>query len=456
MNRIYSFVIAVLLLSACDSKLDLRPIDQIDNDKAFQTIEQVEKGVIGVYATLSDYTTVNLNDKASDDLRLSSVNTGQGVQIHNWTFTPSTGEFNSAYSSYYHTIDRVNRMLPVIDKFNDYEQSSQYKGELLFIRAFSHYKLVNLFCANYADDALGLPYMKTSIVSEPSRISQKEFYTEMMTDLDESLSLIGEDFNVLGRSNMEAIYALKAKIALNMKNWTGAINFSTKAIEGDYKLISADKLINVWKDSNENNEEVIFKLLRNAGGLGSIYNRTENENVFYRPAVGLKKLYTDDDVRIGIYFGLDNLGNEIVTKHIGRVDGLKNVTDMKIFRVSEMYLLRAEAYVGKKEYQLAKIDINKIRENRNAIVLKEDASDSDIELGLKIERRKELAYEGHRFNDLKRWEDPLVRNSSDTYLTVGKRMNADDYRWVFPIPQQELRANKNMRQNLGYENTNNE
>jgi hypothetical protein len=68
------------------------------------------------------------------------------------------------------------------------------------------------------------------------------------------------------------------------------------------------------------------------------------------------------------------------------------------------------------------------------------------------ERRLELAYEGHRYYDMKRFGTDVDRSSTgDCGAASGScQLPANDYRWVMPIPQSEIFANDNITQNPGY------
>jgi hypothetical protein len=67
---------------------------------------------------------------------------------------------------------------------------------------------------------------------------------------------------------------------------------------------------------------------------------------------------------------------------------------------------------------------------------------------IKLERQRELCFEGHRFFDLARWGDDVVRSASTN--SSMKTLNYPDYRYVLPIPQVEMDANEAMEQNEGY------
>jgi hypothetical protein len=83
-----------------------------------------------------------------------------------------------------------------------------------------------------------------------------------------------------------------------------------------------------------------------------------------------------------------------------------------------------------------------------------DASFADKQAildALVTERFKELAFEGHRHFDLRRNNLPVQRNPEDAVNALGAvLLEPTDAQYAFPIPNTELRANKNMKQNDGY------
>jgi len=126
-------------------------------------------------------------------------------------------------------------------------------------------------------------------------------------------------------------------------------------------------------------------------------------------------------------------------------DGSIRVENIPVLRVSEMYLIRAEAILNGASVSGATAvgDVNMIRNNRGATALG-SVSLADVYR----ERRMELCFEGHELFDLSRTGRSLTRSDYDG--AVNKDIPFPDYRWALPIPQQELDANENMEQNPGY------
>jgi len=448
---------ALLLLPACDDKLDIVPTDSIDDSKAFESIEDLEKGMIGVYVYLGNEDVVGISDRAGDDLRLSAQNTGQGVQVHNWTYNAGTGDVGSYWSRMYYAIDRANRLLRVAENFDaDNEIVKRVKGESLFIRAWAHYELAKVYCKNYdAADSKGIPYMKESVISYPSRLSQGQVFANIITDMDAAMPYLTSVDRGPDYISEYALVALRARVAQHMGDWDEVIASTTQLIEeSGFRLATIDEVQGIWEDSNPYGVEVILRAARIKGEslLGDIYTRASNGDIFFAPGLDLMSQFESDDVRATIYFGVDANGSDVVTKHKGRPGEETNLVDIKLFRMAEMYLMRAEAYAQKSMWEESIADLSEVRNNRisnpDQVIY---GTFSEALKAIREERRRELAYEGFRFFDLKRWGLPVERTVEDSELASGKTLEAGNYRFVMPIPQEEIFANTNMVQNDGYE-----
>jgi hypothetical protein len=163
-----------------------------------------------------------------------------------------------------------------------------------------------------------------------------------------------------------------------------------------------------------------------------------------------------NDVRFGSYILIDagrvaeSKVPNVVVKYI-KANG-SNLTDVKLFRTGEMYLIRAEAYAEKNNLPKANDDLNDLRAARITGYVRVAIIDKDIMIDNIIsERFKELAFEGHRHFDLRRRNLNISRNPEDAVNALGAvLLKPTDAQYVFPIPNSELRANGNMKPNPGY------
>jgi hypothetical protein len=171
-----------------------------------------------------------------------------------------------------------------------------------------------------------------------------------------------------------------------------------------------------------------------------------------------------NDIRFSSYMkdetllltGTPRSSTKIITKYAGTGYGTanENVANAKVFRTGEMYLIRAEAKAESSDLAGATADINALRAARISgytnigTYASKDAAIADI----MNERFKELAFEGHRFWDLKRRNLPVSRDAADAPTAAGTTLPAGNFRFILPIPNSEVQANPKIQQNPGYTN----
>lgn len=457
-NIIYISSLLLALMSwSCDDILDITPQDSIGDEEVFESIEDIRTGVNGLYASLYDHNHTAVSSYASDDLRLSSENKGQGVGIHNWEFTPITGTFSSIWTDMYHTVDRANRlMLRAQDFDQEDERIKMTYGECLFIRAYCHFQLVRAFCDNFSETSMGIPYMSESVVSEPGRLPQNEVYKLLYADLNAAYQILQETEGSrpqLIYASSNAALALKARVALYQKDWNSAIEFATNVIDSSgIVLADTSQVEDLWNDGTS--ADVIFKLKREGARLGDLYSEQGSGELHYEPSNALMNMFTFDDKRRAAYFTTSESSQKPkIGKHDGREDGVANLVDIKILRMAEIYLIRAEAYTMIDQLTEATADIDTLRKNRIQNPLLTPALSKEAVLkAVQDERRREMCYEGHRFFDLRRWSLGITRMPEDLSSTTQPELAASDFRFVLPIPESELLANEHpdMKQNRGY------
>lgn len=143
------------------------------------------------------------------------------------------------------------------------------------------------------------------------------------------------------------------------------------------------------------------------------------------------------------------------------------------FRLGEFLLNYAEAtfkYFSSADIKDAELTmtareaVNKVRKRTGVDMpdFPEGMSSSDFWSRYKNERMVELAFEGHRFWDVRRWKEGgftsigrmlITKNSDDsfTYTRSIKALVWDDKMYFYPIPDSEIRKNPNLKQNPGWD-----
>lgn len=423
--------------------------------------------------------------RSGNGMKQSFKNTGRCTQGFNWQYTADATN-TTMWAYCYYTASYANNVIDNLagkaDGVKVTEQDlNNLKAECLFLRAFAHFENVLVFGQPYTyvkkneatlseAEKLGVPYVyHTDPTALPARETVLKVYDNVVADLLEAESIIDPKYvratgtDKLAWVNIYTIQALLSRVYLYMGEWQKAADYATKVIKsGKFKMWTVDEYPEVWTN-DVGSGEVIFEV------YGKISNDTNGswEDISYITSPEgsgdpvatpqLLALYEPDDIRLTAGFRTDKdnaSGYKWTAKYAGKGDRSPNdVNNVIILRLSEMYLNRAEALVNGAiiEGASAADDLNTITSNRGA-----SAYNAVGMANIKLERRKELAWEGHYLNDLARWNDPVVRSDDDFVLgTKNKDVPFPSYQWALPIPKRELDLNKNLVPNPGYANTNN-
>lgn len=455
------------LLISC-SKLKMSPTDSIDPSKAFRNLADLNLGVLGAYAPV-DYTLIDASAIVSDEVMLPTENTVSNTAAYRWLYNSSYGSVTGAWNEYYAIIDRANRVLEAVPgvSVNPGQQSllDQYHGEMLALRAYCHFELLRAYASSYEPDGMGVPYMKKHELIYPARPTVKSNFEDIDADLKAAKALIPDSFNDNTRITKTAVSAIQARVALYEKDWLSAITYASEVIAKE-PLASKNDFGNIWIDKSD--AEVIWKLARVPGDseIGSAFFRQTGEIVLYAPAFKLINLFDkDNDIRYEDYITYDqarkdNSGGKksayLIKKYEGDDSRYPGLTDIKLFRTGEMFLIRAEAQLEADNSSTgisnAAKDLNDLRRARIYGYTDENFSDKQSLLNaIYNERFKELAFEGHRFFDLKRRNLPIERTPEDAINASGAvKLEPTAAQYDFPIPVDEMSVNKNMVQNPNY------
>ena len=507
MKKLKSYLIIALSVCLMTSCLDKFPQDEIPADSAITTIEDANQAVIGIYnawlngALYSGYLTL-LPDIQTDFVYAVNGYTNTYGDIWRWKDILATNaQITSVYGALYGVIGRCNFLLANEEKVReniyddeDFDRLEQYCGEAHFARALAYSELIKLFCEAYdsdemAEDALGV-VLKKGYYSGDSlkRASLKDSYAFVIEDLERAEDLLQlskeeeKDATLTFYSSpyfsIYTVYALRARVALYMKDYDNAIKYSSLLIDGaknKFALSSASQIYTTKTDylsyipkdfsyyeymwrynlSTESIWQVGFTTTAYGGALGSVFFNWDYQSYKpdYVPAQWVLDLYATNDLRDDVFFYEVTTGHShgltwpLLAKYWGNQElfegaQLLHVSEPQVFRLAEQYLIRAEAYVQQKNYSKASQDILKLREaryNSGASVSLTANNAMDI---IEEERVKELYMEGFRLQDLKRWHKGFEREPQEQSLSNGSslKVEADDVLFVWPIPQHELES----------------
>lgn len=451
-SSIVLLLLSLSLFTGCEDAYQVGPDDEITESNAITSLTDFRDGVIGVYANMPANSAISWNSWFTDELQLPESNNGQGIQVHTWSITTSDNTAQAIFNSYYTVINRANRILDAAGNFSVAEQDvaefDKLKGELYAIRAWAHFKVLTYFSTTYTDEsALAVPYIDYVVVLEkPARNTVGEVFAGIENDLFEAKQLIPTTFTDNIFFTLDAVTALEARMALYREDFSTAIAKSTILIN-KYDLADISSFPSIWTD-NEDTEN-IFKLARvvGDGAVGQIYNANATL-VYWLASEKLFNAYDSNDIRLSL---IDN-STRVIQKYPGDASTV-GLNDIKEFRLAEQYLIRAEAYAKSTQLLLAANDYNALRMNRIVGYSPESFSNVvEAMSGILDERYRELAFEGHRFLDLKRTNTDLNRNTEDCDFLAADActLQSSDHLFTLPIPQDEIFVNSNMVQNPGY------
>lgn len=495
-------ILAASLSSCVNDWLDVAPSDGTDADAALTSSSDLAAARTGMYAALKGNS--NLVDyygqqffvygdvHAGDDYQYNNLGGSNRASFYydmNYQtaseFTSSTSSSNVAWKSPYIVIGRANRIIAAAEggALSDAAEAKatidQYAAEAKVLRALAHFDLVRIYGKPYTEDqgaSLGVPLVTEVLESnaKPARSTVAEVYTQVVKDLTEAISS-----NALatetepGYVSVWGAKAILSRVYLNMGDYANALSVAEDIIKNSgAALWTRDQYFKAWDASTPNESEFLFRL--NVAGstdnndLNGIGNLQQRDG--YKEMVATKKfvdMLTSDpkDVRNDMFLpakaekevAVYGTNKVFLNKLRGQGGNLRNVTIVPIIRLSEVYLTAAECAFRNNDKTKAVEYLNDLVKNRTTTVASLATVDNITLDRILIERRKELIGEGQRYFDALRNNETITRYTSEAdkgwHKTLSKEaqsFNRDYFKAIAAIPQAEINANPNIKQNTGY------
>lgn len=495
-------ILAASLSSCVNDWLDVAPSDGTDADAALTSSSDLAAARTGMYAALKGNS--NLVDyygqqffvygdvHAGDDYQYNNIGGSNRASFYydmNYQtaseFSSSTSSSNVAWKSPYIVIGRANRIIAAAEggALSDAAEAKatidQYAAEAKVLRALAHFDLVRIYGKPYTEDqgaSLGVPLVTGVLESnaKPARSTVAEVYTQVVKDLTEAISS-----NALatetepGYVSVWGAKAILSRVYLNMGDYANALSVAEDIIKNSgAALWTRDQYFKAWDASTPNESEFLFRL--NVAGstdnndLNGIGNLQQRDG--YEEMVATKKfvdMLTSDpkDVRNDMFLpataakevAIYGTNKVFLNKLRGQGGNLRNVTIVPIIRLSEVYLTAAECAFRNNDKTKAVEYLNDLVKNRTTTVASLATVDNITLERILIERRKELIGEGQRYFDALRNNETITRYTSEAdkgwHKILSKEaqsFNRDYFKAIAAIPQAEINANPNIKQNTGY------
>ena len=456
--------LSAVTFTSCDGYLDTLPSDSLSEEDAITTIQDVETALNGAYYNLksnsyygNDF--VSRAEVGGEDIQTISQG-GKRTEsfyrfVHRQNNSPS-----SLWVIPYRIINRTNVLLKAIDegKISAGKELNNARGEALALRALCHFNLLITYGKPYFVEKGNTPgvVLAKSIIGPnelPSRSTVAEGYAMVIEDLEKALDLIDSKVKN-GRFNLWAVKSLLARVYLYKGEYDKAFDCAKDVIENSpYKLVPHDEYLSAWKGRYTTESVLDIEISDLDSGNREMLGYVIHPKGY--AAVSTTKAFEDllnenkDDVRLGLLADTSEKGRTYVNKYPG-IDGKPAVNNIRVIRLSDIYLIAAEAALKKKpeDHESADKYLNAIIERA---IPKADKVIATTELVLN-ERRKELVMEGHRLYDILRLGIEVKREGGYHFLNSVDLVSPSykDFRTILAIPQSEIDVNPNIKQNEGY------
>lgn len=486
MRRYINFsLLAIFLLPliACEDFLDVRPVSQgiapedQSADSAFYTnAEDAEAALAGVYSEFrNEYWELDyfVNGDAQSDDAYAGADNPANFQIDEMRIDAINSNVSRDWAYLYSTVGKANEVINNVDDVTELsaERKDQIKGEASFIRAFHYFQLVRL----WGDVPLQLQEIRTvsaELLPEiypimfPARSPESEVYAQIIADLELAAATAPVTAPNKGYVTKGAANAVLAKVYATIEphDWNKVLQYCDAVINGPYSLLPEyDQL---WDNSAENSAESIFEVnyegTSSSGNWGTGMFQGTDWKKFNTPSNDLVAAFDaeGDEIRKNASITFSDVSGKWTdpywpANNFPFVYKYRNLTSPSpqnyiFLRLADIILLKAEALNELGDVTGAAELVNMIRE-RVDLSPTNAANQADMRLAIEKERRLELAFEGHRWFDLKR-TGRAIEVMSNVKGPDGEPLNypAVAERLLWPIPQSELDNNTKLVQNPGY------
>jgi hypothetical protein len=487
---------SILTLASCEKKLDLYPYNSIELSQSFQTIKDATTWNNGLYSDLRGrvYGSYNISQDVQADQLNASLDFGnRNGNPHRWgsSFLADDGALSGAWSGYYGALRNINMTIAGYEKIKTNNAAelatlNKCKGDAFLARAYYYSELILRFAKAYnaasAATDLGVPLvLEYDLEARPARATVKQVYDQILVDIGKAKTNLAATPGVAGATkfNIDVAVALEARVRLYMQDWAGAMAAANSLITANkYPLLnSVANLDRMW--TNDLATEVIYNcaVVRQTepANTNSVYlgfNGAANKFVpDFIPTAGFINLYAATDFRRQVYLkqvpviiqGINYPNMWVVNKFPGNpalfTGTFTNYQQApKVFRSAEQFLIFAEAAnrLGGANDALALTALNTLRVARGLTALT-GVSGATLTTEIRNERTRELAFEGFRLFDLKRWGLGFTRGTPQNLgaINVGSNYNtiniaATDPQFVWGIPTYDININANLVQNPGW------
>ena len=485
MKKLFSICFATLTITAgCTSFLNVETLGKSTISGFFSDLDGLRAAGLGLHRLICEFYDddyIRMGELAGDNIFLYRVNSSQNILLlYDFASRPSdnTGYPQLLWKAGYEICTNANNILyygePLYGQYPESrELIDKHFGYAYFARALAIFDLCNVYAMpyDYTADASHIGVVAIDYVpgfdSELGRNTVKECYDLILSDLHKAIECFGEESErTPNYISALACKALLARVYLYMKDYANAAIYAKEVMDA-VPLTPRGDYVNMYRRAQNYPGEGILRMntFDTGSGMRSFCTPLSGQTATVDPV--FLSTFRDEDIRKELFTyvaepedGPEYEGNvyTAICKYLPLKGGESNAENRRcdhfVLRVSEMYLIHAEALcLGMNDTKGAAEDIKALQARALG------KSPSEINLAytgvdgldrlIQEERSKELCFEGHRFFDLKRRGEDVVRRAGSSSSVALLRY--PDHRYVLPISQLEMQSNDKMVQNENYE-----
>jgi len=479
----YTLIAVLVVVSSCESWLDIKPSDRLTEEMVFSSKEGFQKALNGVYIELTLNTLYGQNlsagviDAMAQYYNATTTSTNSFYYFAKYTYTNAgvKSTFDQLWQKSYQMIGNCNI---IIEKCGDSNPvlPDQYfgiiKGEALALRAMLHFDLLRLFGPIFSQGVIEkcIPYMTVANQEVQDLVSSTKVADSVIIDLKAAMALLKDSDPVLTegvrnyantsgandlfyrqyRLNYFAVKALLARVYL----WTGD---KVNALKESEELLAAAQVPGAEKfpfvkNASATNATIPDRMF-STEVLFSLYNmnRTALQNSIFIPTLEATKrlsfagtltegrvneMYEDkNDYRYKIWANYNNNGTNVLYskkfEDMSDANGVSNAWRymMPLIRLSEVFLIASECT---DDISLSTVYLNKVRNNRNCFSVYPTSKDG-LMTYITGEYRREMLGEGQLFFYYKRRAMLNIQNGALVTGTMNMSLN----NYIIPLPDSE-------------------
>lgn len=487
MKKIILYIAPVVLfLAGCKKDyLETKPSNAVTEQEVFSKLNTVyaaldgvskEQFAFGIGASTGhdNYGQKSFdlqNDLMGNDMVVHSAGYGWyngDYNLTEWGRVETGRQSDNAWYFYYDIIAQANKIAGIVDGISDAStiQKESIKGQVLGLRAYAYYYLINYFQQTYKgnESKPGVPLHIVIPIESKGRGTVQEVYTQLVADLTQAETLLtGKTRTSKAFIDVTVVQGLRARVALLMEDWATAAAYAKKARTGytlmsgtQYSALSAFSLISnpewMWGSAIPSDQATIY---------ASFFSHMDIRTGGYAALGGQKKitkaLYDQipaGDIRKTVF----NVPTSTSTTNPPynqlkfQVPDINNrwAADYLYMRAAEMYLIEAEALARQSQDAAAVTVLETLIKTRYADYSASALTGPALIAEILLQRRIELWGEGFSLSDIKRLNQGLNRptgagNHGAPSFDPGVYVTgAADPRFLMRIPTRELDYNDKM------------